>query len=101
MSVWRVAANGEGVLAGFDGGAARQEDPKPLNDLRGGLGDIGEGSFNGSTIDPFGLANEPGGFGIPIGAQINENDRYMHPLGGDHHEKIGTETSEKSFDPQK
>ena len=64
MSVRGVAHNGEGILQGFDRSTACQEDPKPLNDFQGKLGDIGEGGFDDFTIDAFGLANEPGGVGI-------------------------------------
>lgn len=45
--------NGKGILDGFDGCAAHQENPKPLNDLHRGLGDIGESGYDESTLDLY------------------------------------------------
>jgi hypothetical protein len=45
--------NGEGILDGFDGWAVHQENPKPANDLRGRLGDIGECGFDGFALDLY------------------------------------------------
>ena len=71
MAVGLGADDIEGVMEGVEGKAALEEDAQAIDDVRGQLGEVGEGTFLDFAVLAVGLAEEYSGSGVAVGDALD------------------------------
>ena len=71
MTMGKGAADGEGIVEGAIDLAPLEQGADAVDDLRGELGEVGEGGASDALALAFGVAEEDGGWAVAVGDDID------------------------------